>query len=222
MLSLMEDIPLYGGDAGRGVSSSTEPSLPSAEEEPGDRSEIERVLDQLELAEIIEQKYHLAEQISPLIESEKARLVRRLWHRNLGELPSQGEMVEMIIDRFASKAAYNVNKPNVPRENLRHLSAWLTREQQSAERDGRRNMSIKKKIYDIIEGYLRLGCWIRDPRSRLDQDPIERGQSLETTGWESKRTLRVFLSSSRPRSSIKRDNYDLEVDPGQVFGSIMT
>ncbi|KAK6794390.1 hypothetical protein RDI58_007843 [Solanum bulbocastanum] len=49
-----------------------------------------------------------------------------------------------------------------------------------------------------------LGCWIRDPRSRLDQDPAEKGQFLEKTGWESKRTLRVFLSSSRLRSSIKR------------------
>ncbi|KAH0694771.1 hypothetical protein KY285_021868 [Solanum tuberosum] len=46
-------------------------------------------------------------------------------------------MVEMIIDRFASKAAYNANKPNVPRANLRHLRAWLTRAQQSAERDGK-------------------------------------------------------------------------------------
>ncbi|KAL6492543.1 Respiratory-chain NADH dehydrogenase, 49 Kd subunit [Orobanche gracilis] len=27
-----------------------------------------------------------------------------------------------------------------------------------------------------------LGCWIRDPRSRLDQHPSERGQSLERTG----------------------------------------
>ena len=45
---------------------------------------------------------------------------------------------------------------------------------------------------------------IRDPRSRLDQHPIERGQSLEATGWETKRTLGLFLSSSRPRSSTKR------------------
>nr|GMD10473.1 NADH-ubiquinone oxidoreductase 49 kDa subunit [Ipomoea batatas] len=43
-----------------------------------------------------------------------------------------------------------------------------------------------------------------DSRSRLDQDPAERGQSLEKTGWESKRTLDVFLSSSCPRSSTKR------------------
>ncbi|KAL4579302.1 hypothetical protein LXL04_015443 [Taraxacum kok-saghyz] len=52
----------------------------------------------------------------------------------------------------------------------------------------------------------RLGCWIRDPRSRLDQHPTERGQSLEATGWETKRTLGLFLSSSRPmsRSSTKR------------------
>jgi len=101
-------------------------------------------LDQLELAKIKEQKDRLAEQISPLIESEKARLVRRLWHHNLGELPSPSEMVEMIIDRFASKAAYNANKPNVPRANLRHLRAWLTRAQQSAERDGKGKHEYKK------------------------------------------------------------------------------
>uniref|UniRef100_A0A151UE45 NADH-ubiquinone oxidoreductase 49 kDa subunit n=1 Tax=Cajanus cajan TaxID=3821 RepID=A0A151UE45_CAJCA len=49
--------------------------------------------------------------------------------------------------------------------------------------------------------FFRLGCWIRDPRSRLDQHPAERGQPLEATSWETNRTLRVFLSSSRPRSS---------------------
>ncbi|GJX55174.1 NADH dehydrogenase [ubiquinone] iron-sulfur protein 2 [Tanacetum coccineum] len=47
---------------------------------------------------------------------------------------------------------------------------------------------------------LKLGCWIRDPYSRLDQYPIETGQSLEATGWETKRMLGLFLSSSRPRS----------------------
>ncbi|GKB41550.1 hypothetical protein Tco_0886492 [Tanacetum coccineum] len=40
----------------------------------------------------------------------------------------------------------------------------------------------------------------QDPCSRLDQHPTERGQSLEATGWETKRTLGLFLSSSRPRS----------------------
>ncbi|KAH0640849.1 hypothetical protein KY285_037435 [Solanum tuberosum] len=35
---------------------------------------------------------------------------------------------------------------------------------------------------DHCRPILELGCWIRDPRSRLDQDPAERGQSLETTG----------------------------------------
>ncbi|MCD9644250.1 hypothetical protein HAX54_032428 [Datura stramonium] len=114
----------------KGVSSSIEPSLPVAEEEPVDRSEIERALDQLELDKIKEQKDRLAEQISPLIESQKAHLVR-------------------------SKSAYNANKPNVPKANLWHLRAWLTRAQQSAERNGRENMSIKKKISSIIEGYFK-------------------------------------------------------------------
>ncbi|GJU47494.1 NADH dehydrogenase (ubiquinone) Fe-S protein 2 [Tanacetum coccineum] len=53
---------------------------------------------------------------------------------------------------------------------------------------------------DHCRPILELGCWIRDPRSRLDQHPTERGQSLEATGWETKRTLGLFLSSSRPRS----------------------
>ncbi|GJV37093.1 hypothetical protein Tco_1409570 [Tanacetum coccineum] len=57
----------------------------------------------------------------------------------------------------------------------------------------------------ILEGFdgcplYKLGCWIRDPRSRLDQHPTERGQSLVAIGWETKRTLGLFLSSSCPRS----------------------
>jgi len=35
--------------------------------------------------------------------------------------------------------------------------------------------------------------------------PAKRGQPLEARGWESKRTLRVFFSSSRPRSTKKSD-----------------
>nr|GFA22689.1 NADH dehydrogenase [ubiquinone] iron-sulfur protein 2 [Tanacetum cinerariifolium]GFA57224.1 NADH dehydrogenase [ubiquinone] iron-sulfur protein 2 [Tanacetum cinerariifolium] len=35
---------------------------------------------------------------------------------------------------------------------------------------------------DHCRPILELGCWIRDPRSRLDQHPTERGQSLEATG----------------------------------------
>uniref|UniRef100_J3LQ98 Uncharacterized protein n=1 Tax=Oryza brachyantha TaxID=4533 RepID=J3LQ98_ORYBR len=45
---------------------------------------------------------------------------------------------------------------------------------------------------------------IRDPRSRLDQNPAERGQPLEATGWETKRRLRLFLSSSRHRPRSER------------------
>lgn len=147
---------VIGGDAGRGASCSTEPgipdlNIPASEEDPGDRSGIERALDQLELAKIQEKKDRLAEQISPLIESEKARLNRRFWHRNFGHLPSPNEMVEIIIDRFASEGARNANKPYVPRANLRHLKVWLTRAQQSAEQDGKGNMSIRNMISKIIE-----------------------------------------------------------------------
>lgn len=155
------NLTLYVGSDG--ASSSKRPSIdlnvPAPEEDPGDRSEIERALDLLELAKIQEQKDRLAEQISPLIESEKARLRRRLWHRNLGELPSPNEMVEILINRFASEGARNANKPNVPRANLRHLRVWLTRAQQSAEQDGKGNMSIKNHISTIIEESFKI-AWL--------------------------------------------------------------
>ncbi|KAF1856927.1 hypothetical protein Lal_00002182 [Lupinus albus] len=59
---------------------------------------------------------------------------------------------------------------------------------------------------DHCRPILELGCWIRDPRSRLDQNPAERGQPLEATSWETNRTLRVFLSSSLPRTLGKRSS----------------
>uniref|UniRef100_A0A3Q7EDZ2 Reverse transcriptase Ty1/copia-type domain-containing protein n=1 Tax=Solanum lycopersicum TaxID=4081 RepID=A0A3Q7EDZ2_SOLLC len=54
---------------------------------------------------------HLLHDLVPLIESEKARQVRRLWCHNLGELPSPSEMVEKIVHRFAIKTVYNVANP---------------------------------------------------------------------------------------------------------------
>ncbi|KAF3452247.1 hypothetical protein FNV43_RR08345 [Rhamnella rubrinervis] len=73
---------------------------------------------------------------------------------------------------------------------------------------------------DHCRPILELGCWIRDPRSRLDQHPAERGQPLEATGWETKRTLRVFLSASRPRSRrAKRRAFATEKANGQREGS---
>ncbi|KAI3671165.1 hypothetical protein L1987_87457 [Smallanthus sonchifolius] len=71
---------------------------------------------------------------------------------------------------------------------------------------------------DHCRPILELGCWIRDPRSRLDQHPTERGQSLEATGWETKRTLGLFLSSSRPRRA-KRGAFATEKANGQREGS---
>lgn len=62
-------------DAGGGVIFSTKPSLPAAEEDPRDRSENDRALDQLELVKIKEPKYLLDKNISPSIESEKVHLV---------------------------------------------------------------------------------------------------------------------------------------------------
>lgn len=101
-------------------------NAPAPEEDP---FEIERALDQLELAKIQKQKasFSLAEQISPIIDEEKERLRKRFWYRDLGELPSANEMIEVIINRFASEDARNANKPNVPRAHLRYLKSWLTR-----------------------------------------------------------------------------------------------
>ncbi|GJW94144.1 hypothetical protein Tco_0173816 [Tanacetum coccineum] len=64
---------------------------------------------------------------------------------------------------------------------------------------------------------LELGCWIRDPRSRLDQHPTERVWSLEATGLEAKRMLSLFLSSSRPRRA-KRSVFTTEKANGQREG----
>ncbi|KAL3510529.1 hypothetical protein ACH5RR_029930 [Cinchona calisaya] len=72
--------------------------------------------------------------------------------------------------------------------------------QQFASRiDELEEMSIGNRIWILVMNIVRLGYWIRDPRSRLDQHPVERGQSLETIGWETKRKLRLFLSASRRR-----------------------
>uniref|UniRef100_A0A7N0RCE5 Uncharacterized protein n=1 Tax=Kalanchoe fedtschenkoi TaxID=63787 RepID=A0A7N0RCE5_KALFE len=59
-------------------------------------------------------------------------------------------MVEIIRNRFASKAARNANKPNVPRADLRYLKCWLTRAQQSVKQDGKGDMSIENLISTII------------------------------------------------------------------------
>ena len=63
----------------------------------------------------------------------------------------------------------------------------------------------------IMSSFFRLDCWKRDPRSRLDQHPAERGWPWDATSWETKRKLHVFLSSSlssshsRSRRSDKRE-----------------
>jgi hypothetical protein len=43
---------------------------------------------------------------------------------------------------------------------------------------------------------------IRDPRSRLDQNPAERGQPLEATGWETKRRSYLLPGTKRGISII--------------------
>ncbi|PHU00432.1 NADH-ubiquinone oxidoreductase chain 1 [Capsicum chinense] len=84
------------GDGG-GVSSSTKPRLPAVEEDPGDRSEIERALDQLELAKIKEQKYLLDEKIRAPIESEKGLCLPVWSHHHSQVLLYIGLDVEPLI-----------------------------------------------------------------------------------------------------------------------------
>ncbi|KAG8362771.1 hypothetical protein BUALT_BualtMtG0003100 (mitochondrion) [Buddleja alternifolia] len=59
---------------------------------------------------------------------------------------------------------------------------------------------------DHCRPILELGCWIRDPRSRLDQHPSERGQSLETTGCTYPRPSSLGLRAMRKRSSDEKAN----------------
>ena len=155
LLSFMDGLPHSVGGDGSGASSSRRPpfDLPAAEEDPEDRHDIQRALDRVELAKIQQQKDRLAS--LPLISAEKERLRRRFWHRELGELPSPNEMVEMIINRFASDDARNANKPNVPRAKLRYLKTWLTRAEKSAEQDGQGNMSIQNHISTIIQEFFK-------------------------------------------------------------------
>ncbi|KAF3636240.1 hypothetical protein FXO37_25536 [Capsicum annuum] len=72
-------------DAGGGVIFSTKPSLPAAEEDPRDWSEIDRALDQLELVKIKEPKYLLDKNISPSIELEKNRVSKGCKTGNLSQ-----------------------------------------------------------------------------------------------------------------------------------------
>ncbi|KAH6757851.1 NADH dehydrogenase subunit 7 [Perilla frutescens var. hirtella] len=59
---------------------------------------------------------------------------------------------------------------------------------------------------DHCRPILELGCWIRDPLSRLDQHPSERGQSLERTGCTYPRPSSLGLRAMRKRSSDEKAN----------------
>ncbi|KAM7459768.1 hypothetical protein LguiA_036040 [Lonicera macranthoides] len=151
----MERIPLPVGGSGASSSKQLEfdLNLPASEEDPGEPDEIEKALTKAELDKIREQKDELAEEIRPLIEEAKARLCKKFPDRDLGELPEAREMVEMIINRFASDGARNANKPNAPKAHLKVLKTWLTRAQQSAKGEGKGNMSVENQISSRISKY---------------------------------------------------------------------
>lgn len=150
LLSFMENLPL----GVRGASSSAEPRVPDLNYPAPE--EIENALHQRDLAEIKKKKDDLAEQIVPIIQSEKDRLLRTQYAgRDLGELPSPKEMVEILINRSTCESARNANRPNAPREDLPHLKTWLTRAKNSSQNIGGGNMSINNQIKNVIEEYFK-------------------------------------------------------------------
>ncbi|KAG6383875.1 hypothetical protein SASPL_155481 (mitochondrion) [Salvia splendens] len=64
----------------------------------------------------------------------------------------------------------------------------------------------KRKGLPVGKLDIKLGCWIRDPLSRLDQHPSERGQSLERTGCTYPRPSSLGLRAMRKRSSDEKAN----------------
>lgn len=72
-------------------------NLPAAEED-GDQPDIQTTLHRLELAKISEQKDRLADRIRPLIESEKERLRKKFWHRQLTACPCVEYSVHFFIE----------------------------------------------------------------------------------------------------------------------------
>ena len=152
--------PPTGLSVGDGASSSTEPlvpdlNFPPPEENPG--LEIEKALYQRELAKIQERKDDLAEHILPIIEKQKEKVYNLFWDRDLSsrEVPSPNEILEMVINRYASKGARNANKPNAPIDEFKHLKSWLTRAEKSAKNLGGGDMSIDNLILDILKEYFK-------------------------------------------------------------------
>lgn len=72
-------------------------NLPAAEED-GDQPDIQTTLHRLELAKISEQKDRLADRIRPLIESEKERLRKKFWNRQLTACPCVEYSVHLFIE----------------------------------------------------------------------------------------------------------------------------
>lgn len=150
----MEGIPSFVGKGG-GPSNLPDLNSPAAEEDPGDRhaqkgKSVETAIYEVELAKIQEQKDRLADRIRPLIEEEAQRCRRQYGHREQGALPSPNEMVDKIINRFASKGAQVANAPNAPLYYFRYLKKWLTRAEKSAEKDGDGGMSIRNLFFSSL------------------------------------------------------------------------
>lgn len=149
------------GEGGSASTSSKQPNLPdlnlpTTEEDPEDQGDqrgesIERAVYQVELRKIQEQKNQLADHIRPLIEEEMKKFRRRYWYREESRpIPSPQEMVETIINRFASDRARGANAPNAPCEEFRHLKKWVTRACKNAQDPTQGDMSVQNMIEKII------------------------------------------------------------------------
>lgn len=148
LLSLMEGVPLYGGDAGRGASSSTEPRLPDLNLTPEEVELYER-----KLLEINNQKQELAELLEPVIRNEAGKYPGV----KIEKVPSGREMVELLINRIGSEGARKQNKysgaPTLFNNNFTMLKTWLTRACQNAEDGTQGSLPIRSEIRSIIEKY---------------------------------------------------------------------
>lgn len=147
--------PVPSISSGVGPSQLPDLNLPAAEEDPGDphdkKRAAEREVFRLELEKIKSQKEVLADLIGPLIEEESNK------HPSIKTPPSPTEMVERLISQMGSQRAQEANAPNAARADFKHLKTWLTRAAQSAQDDGKGNMSIRNGIRTIL-----LECYQND------------------------------------------------------------
>lgn len=109
-----------------------------------DPSLIKNQLREKSISELQGQKEELAELLTPLIEEKAAGLARK-------KIPTGKEMVELIIEKAASKKAKMANQPGATPQDFSNLKRFLTRVQKSTLEDGRGQMSVRNIIKHILE-----------------------------------------------------------------------